>query len=84
MTASSAMPDDRVATTFDAPGYGIVDFTGWWTPEEVSGLRVQAGVYNIFDRKYFDAVNVPLARPQARDYYSEPGRTVKATMKYQF
>ena len=51
---------------------------------QIADLELQVGVYNIFDRKYFDAVNVPLSRPQARDYYSEPGRTVKATLKYQF
>jgi hemoglobin/transferrin/lactoferrin receptor protein len=89
MTASSAMPDDRVATTFDAPGYGIVDMTGWWTPEQVSGLRVQAGVYNIFDKKYFNAlgvrdVNLASAASQPRDFYSEPGRTFKISLTQRF
>ena len=89
MTASSAMPDDDVATTFDAPGYGIVDMTGWWTPEAVSGLRVQAGVYNIFDKKYFNAlgvrdVNLAAASSQPRDFYSEPGRTFKISLTKRF
>ena len=70
---------------FKAPGYAIFNASAWWRPlPQVADLELQVGVYNIFDRKYFDAVNVPLARPQARDYYSEPGRTVKATLKYQF
>ena len=60
--------------------------SAWWRPApQIADLELQVGVYNIFDRKYFDAVNVPTgALTQARDYYSEPGRTVKATLKYQF
>lgn len=89
MTASSAMPDDKVASTFDAPGYGIVDMTGWWTPEQVSGFRLQAGVYNIFDKKYFNTlgvrdVNLASAASQPRDYYSEPGRTFKVSLTQRF
>lgn len=72
-------------TGFKAPGYAIFNATAWWKPmPQIADLELQVGVYNIFDRKYWDAVNVPLSRPQARDYYTEPGRTVKATMKYQF
>ncbi|SIQ20804.1 TonB-dependent hemoglobin/transferrin/lactoferrin family receptor [Bosea sp. TND4EK4] len=72
-------------TGFKAPGYAIFNASAWWRPmPQIADLELQVGVYNIFDRKYFDAVNVPLSRPQARDYYSEPGRTVKATLKYQF
>lgn len=72
-------------TGFKAPGYAIFNATAWWRPvPEIADLELQIGVYNIFDRKYWDAVNVPLSRPQPRDYYSEPGRTVKATLKYQF
>lgn len=70
---------------FKAPGYALFNASAWWRPApEIADLELQIGVYNIFDRKYWDAVNVPLSRPQARDYYSEPGRTVKATLKYQF
>lgn len=83
--------DDVAATTgtnagFKAPGYAIFNATAWWRPlPEIADLEVQVGVYNIFDRKYFDAANVPTGvLAQARDYYSEPGRTVKATVKYQF
>ncbi|WP_293810258.1 TonB-dependent hemoglobin/transferrin/lactoferrin family receptor [uncultured Bosea sp.] len=83
--------DDVAATTgsaqgFRAPGYAIFNASAWWRPmPQIADLEFQVGVYNIFDRKYFDAVNVPTGvLAQARDYYSEPGRTVKATMKYQF
>ncbi|AHG46352.1 cation transporter [Rhizobium leguminosarum bv. trifolii CB782] len=77
-------------TTFDAPGYAIVDLTGWWTPEQLPGLRVQAGVYNIFDQEYFNAlavreVNLSSATAsQPRDWYSEPGRTFKVSLSKTF
>jgi hemoglobin/transferrin/lactoferrin receptor protein len=83
--------DDVAATTgttqgFRAPGYAIFNASAWWRPlPQIADLELQVGVYNLFDRKYFDAVNVPTGvLAQARDYYSEPGRTVKATLKYQF
>ncbi|MGX1785351.1 TonB-dependent hemoglobin/transferrin/lactoferrin family receptor [Bosea sp. NPDC055332] len=75
----------QAGTGFKAPGYAIFNASAWWRPApEIADVELQVGVYNIFDRKYWDAANVPLARPQPRDYYSEPGRTVKATLKYQF
>jgi len=83
--------DDVAATAgtnqgFRAPGYAIFNATAWWRPmPQIADLELQVGVYNIFDRRYWDAVNVPTGvLAQARDYYSEPGRTVKATLKYQF
>lgn len=75
----------QAGTGFKAPGYTLFNASAWWRPmPEIADLELQIGVYNIFDRKYWDAANVPLSRPQPRDYYSEPGRTVKATLKYQF
>ncbi|NYT31688.1 TonB-dependent hemoglobin/transferrin/lactoferrin family receptor [Rhizobium sp. WYCCWR 11128] len=77
-------------TTFDAPGYAIVDLTGWWTPEQVPGLRVQAGVYNIFDQEHYNAlavreVNLSSATAsQPREWYSEPGRTFKVSITKTF
>ncbi|MES5098810.1 TonB-dependent hemoglobin/transferrin/lactoferrin family receptor [Agrobacterium sp. BA1120] len=76
---------------FDAPGYGIFNLTGWWEPEQVKGLRIQAGIYNIFDKTYYNAValrdlsvgasntaNQPVA------FYSEPGRTFKISLTQKF
>ncbi len=88
-TVSAAMPDDNDSETFDAPGYGLVDMTGWWTPESFKGLRVEAGVYNIFDKKYFNAlgvrgVDLASSSAQPRDFYSEPGRTFKVSLTQRF
>lgn len=90
-TKLAAARDDVAATTgtnagFKAPGYALFNATAWWKPmPQIADLEIQVGIYNIFDRKYWDAVNVPTGTlTQARDYYTEPGRTVKATVKYQF
>jgi hemoglobin/transferrin/lactoferrin receptor protein len=77
--------------TFDAPGYGVVNLTGWWEPEQTKGLRIQAGVYNIFDKTYWNGVgtrdvstsststaNQPVA------FYSEPGRSFKISLTQRF
>jgi hemoglobin/transferrin/lactoferrin receptor protein len=85
-TLSSQMPgNDDAQTSFDAPGYGIVDLTAWWTPEQMKGLRVQGGVYNIFDQEYYNALavrdlNLGLASSQPQEWYSEPGRTFKISI----
>ncbi len=71
--------------SFRTPGYGIFDLTGWWEPEQVKGLTLRAGVYNIFNKTYYDSLNVAstsLSQPSA--YYSEPGRTFKLTLTQRF
>lgn len=77
--------------TFDAPGYAIANLTGWWEPEQVKGLRIQAGVYNLFDKKYWNGVAVRHVDPtvlsagnQPIDFYSEPGRTFKVSLTQKF
>ncbi|WP_275783994.1 TonB-dependent hemoglobin/transferrin/lactoferrin family receptor [Pararhizobium gei] len=70
------------------PGYGLVDLTSWWKPEQVEGLTVRAGVYNLFDKEYYDAISVrdvtlsPTSPGKA--YYSEPGRTFKISLTQRF
>ncbi len=79
----------RVETSdsdFKAPGYGITDLALWWTPPSVKGLKLQAGVYNMFNKKYWDALNVPNSgRGLAPvDYYTEPGRSFRLAVSYSF
>ncbi|MDP9836516.1 hemoglobin/transferrin/lactoferrin receptor protein [Neorhizobium huautlense] len=72
---------------FKAPGYGLVDATFWWEPEQVEGLKIQAGVFNIFDKKYFNATDVPdlaPARLAAQDFYSETGRSFRVSVTKKF
>lgn len=77
--------------TFDAPAYAIANLSGWWEPEQVKGLRIQAGVYNIFDKKYWNGVAVRNVDPtyasagnQPIDFYSEPGRSFKFSLTQKF
>ena len=88
---TSGMRDDHKANTFDAPGYGIANLTAWWEPEQTKGLRIQAGVYNLFDRKYWNAVGVRDVNPttvssanQPVDFYSEAGRSFKVSLTQTF
>ncbi len=74
---------------FKAPGYGTLDVHGWWSPAAMKGLKFQLSVINLFDKKYWNALNVPttggtaaLARPI--DYYSEAGRYVRVSVSYQY
>ncbi|MCM2473027.1 TonB-dependent hemoglobin/transferrin/lactoferrin family receptor [Rhizobium sp. CG5] len=85
LVASSAVDEDSTATIKPA-GYGIVNLTGWWEPEQAKGLRIQAGVYNLFDKVYYDALEVKDASTSTHDlaYYSEAGRTFKISLTQKF
>ncbi len=58
----------------------------------MNGLRVQAGVYNIFDKKYWNAIAMRDINPTATssstnqpiDYYSEAGRSFKISITKTF
>lgn len=72
---------------FQTPGFGVWDVKAWLTPERVQGLRIQAGIYNVFDKYYWQALSVP--RAGGRDSwpaaaYTSPGRHVRLTLAYQF
>ncbi len=81
-TATARNPD------FQAPGYGVVDLMGYWRPAAVKGLQMQAGVFNLFDKKYWEAINVPtagaIAIPRPVDWYTEPGRSLRVSLTYQY
>lgn len=83
--SSSAKSD---STFGNVPGYGLVDLTGWWKPEMTEGLTVRAGVYNLFDKEYYDAISVRdvsfTATSPGKAYYSEPGRTFKVSLTQRF
>lgn len=88
---AAGMRDDNTANTFDAPGYGLFNLTGWWEPEQTKGLRIQAGIYNVFDKTYYNAVGVRDINPNSASstnqpvaFYSEPGRTFKISLTQKF
>lgn len=74
---------------FKAPGYGVMDLTAYWEPKQVRGLRLQAGIFNLMDKKYWNALNVPDSGGgpvslQPYDYYTEPGRSLRVAVTYQY
>lgn len=82
---------DEVAepeTDFQAPGFGLLDLTAWWKPESIKGVKLRAGVYNVFDKKYWNALNVRAGAGRMADapidYYTEPGRSVRISLSYQY
>lgn len=89
---SEGMYRDNNASTFDAPGYGVFNLTGWWEPEQTKGLRIQAGVYNLFDKTYWNPVGVATVNPagasssanQPTGFYTEAGRTFKISLTQRF
>ena len=81
-TATHPYPD------FQAPGYGVVDLTAYWRPSNIKGVSVQAGVFNVFNKTYWNALDVPtagvtaLARPVGA--YTQPGRNFALSLTYQY
>lgn len=71
------------STTRRIPGYGIVNLTGWWEPTQAKGMRLQAGVYNLFDQEYYDAVAVSSVS-SLTEFYSEAGRHFKVSLTQKF
>ncbi|KEC54209.1 TonB-dependent hemoglobin/transferrin/lactoferrin family receptor [Bartonella rochalimae] len=73
------------------PGYGVVDILGWWKPFGEKGPIIRAGVYNLFDQKYWNAADLPSPSPIPRrqslppkDYFSQPGRNFKISYVQEF
>ncbi|KXU37567.1 hypothetical protein AXE65_02960 [Ventosimonas gracilis] len=85
LRSAAARTKTAGAGDFKAPGYGVVDFTAHFQPKAFAGLRVQAGLFNLFNKKYWNAISMPngtLAQPA--DYYSEAGRSVRAAIVWQY
>lgn len=82
LIASAAVRENSTAS-FKPAGYGVVNLTGWWEPEKAKGFRLQAGVYNLFDKTYFDALEVKDTN-NASDLYSEAGRYFKLSLTQRF
>lgn len=76
---------DKVSGTgFVAPGYGIVDTTAYWEPKFAKGMKIQAGVFNVFDKKYWNATDVAVSRGLPDDYYTEVGRSFRVSLTQKF
>ncbi|MET3791839.1 TonB-dependent hemoglobin/transferrin/lactoferrin family receptor [Aquamicrobium terrae] len=71
-------------TYFATPGYGIVDLSAWWEPEQLNGLKINAGIFNVFDKTYYDYSSVRTGGTQPSEFYSEPGRSFKISLTQRF
>lgn len=69
----------------ETESYETVDLTAWWRPTQLGDLTLRAGVYNLFDEKYIDPLDLPDGTPtQPLDYFTQAGRTFKASAVYRF
>lgn len=66
------------------PGYEVFDLTGWWSPSFAPGIKIEAGVYNLFDETYWNAIDIPDSITLPVDYYTEPGRNFRVSASYRF
>lgn len=82
LVAAGAVSDKSAASSKPA-GYGIVNLTGWWEPEKLKGMTVQAGVYNLFNKNYYDALEVKNVS-SLTELYSESGRYFKVAISQRF
>ena len=75
---------------FEAPGYGVIDLTTYYSP--LPGLTLRAGLFNLADKKYWKwedirglTKNGMSALPASGlDRYAQPGRNVSVSAKYVF
>ncbi|MBN9046506.1 MAG: TonB-dependent hemoglobin/transferrin/lactoferrin family receptor [Rhizobiales bacterium] len=70
-------------TTRRVPGYGVVNLTGWWEPKRAKGMRLQAGVYNLFNQEYYDAAALG-GVTTVTERFSEAGRYFKVSLTQKF
>lgn len=77
------MPAAPAGTTyFQSPGYGVFDLYAHWKLAEQ--LRLDIGIANLGDRKYWAAGDIPLASSTSAtlDRYTAPGRSLSASVSF--
>ena len=86
LNASARHSKVEQSNDFKTPGYSTTDLSAWWKPSVVKGLRLQAGIYNVFDKRHWDALNVGRSGRDVApvDYYTEPGRSFRISLSYQY
>ncbi len=77
------MPAAPAGTTyFQSPGYGVFDLYAHWKLAEQ--LRLDIGIANLGDRKYWAAGDIPLASSTSAtlDRYTASGRSLSASVSF--
>lgn len=82
--AKKSRIDTSAGTIFPTPAFTVADLTGF--VELARNVTLSAGVFNLFDRKYWLWSDVRGAiNPGASvDRYTQPGRSVGIRVKYRF
>ncbi|MFT9025988.1 MAG: TonB-dependent hemoglobin/transferrin/lactoferrin family receptor [Acetobacter indonesiensis] len=75
---------DPTSNKNKTPGYVIFDLTGWYSPSFMKKLRLQAGMYNVFNKTYYNSLDIPDSSSLPKAYYTQPGRTFKVTALINF
>lgn len=75
---------DPTSSKNKTPGYVLFDLTGWYSPSFAKKLRLQAGMYNVFNKTYYNALDIPDSSSLPKTYYTQPGRTFKVTALISF
>ncbi|MEZ0472753.1 TonB-dependent hemoglobin/transferrin/lactoferrin family receptor [Luteimonas salinilitoris] len=77
---------DRVSdpALYRSGGYGVLDLYAHWN--FAPGTRLNVGVFNLADRKYWSAGDLPMAVAAAStlDRYTAPGRNVAVSLAVEF
>jgi hemoglobin/transferrin/lactoferrin receptor protein len=73
--------DTSIVNQFATPSYEVVDFTTYF--DVTSNLRLQLGVFNVLDEKYWHWSNVSgvSATSPVLDRYTSPGRTASVSLR---
>lgn len=91
MTAVSKKSTSDIANVggvapFPTPGYATVDLTGYWTLTKY--VKLAAGVFNIFDKKYWNwsDVNTGVVPGTGAylDRYTQPGTNASVSLQVSF
>jgi hemoglobin/transferrin/lactoferrin receptor protein len=75
--------DDSNGAWFRPGGWGVTDLAFWWQP--AAAVRVNAAVNNLFDKKHWlwsDIRQADAANPAGVDFYSQPGRHLALSVKF--
>jgi hemoglobin/transferrin/lactoferrin receptor protein len=78
--------DETARPLFKSPGFALLDLTAYWNVTKQ--LALTAGLFNIFDRKYW--LWSDLWRTQLRPFdpglerYTQPGRNAAVSLRYVF
>lgn len=72
------------AAYYNTGGFAILDLTAYY--QFSKNLSLNAGIFNLFDRKYFLWADVRNQSPTYAqiDAFSQPGRNASVSLKYQF